>query len=302
MPLFEIGKDELIPFRRVPVGPELYEEEIEQLLWSNLEALTDIPLFPVARQASTGDGLRPDIVALDEEGHVHVIEVKRNVDRGQLAQCLEYAGWARGASLDELAALFKGGPQEFFSAWTEFTESNTPRLMERPPRLVLVARDFDDRTESALTFLIENDLPITILRVTLYENSDGRRFVDVGAEHEAESLSQSHPDETRPSPVRYEVDGRRIVVADLLEAGMLRPGEVLTWERPKKHETYRARVLEDGEIELEDGRVYASPSRAAIEAAGIPAYDGWHAWRTEGGSTLGDLRQQLIDLPVRNRN
>ena len=64
MPLFEIGNDELVPFRRVQAGPELYEEEIEGLLWSNLEAIVGVPLFPVARQPTLSDRLRPDIVAL----------------------------------------------------------------------------------------------------------------------------------------------------------------------------------------------------------------------------------------------
>lgn len=31
MPLFEFGDDELVPFRRVQAGPELYEQEIEDL-------------------------------------------------------------------------------------------------------------------------------------------------------------------------------------------------------------------------------------------------------------------------------
>ena len=84
MPLFEIGDEELIPFRRVIAGPELYEQEIEALLWSNLDAFVGIPLFPVARQPKIGVGLRPDIVAIDGDGHVQVIEVKRDVDRGQL--------------------------------------------------------------------------------------------------------------------------------------------------------------------------------------------------------------------------
>ena len=91
--MFEARDDELVPFRRVKAGPDLYEQEIEELLWHNLEAFVGEPLFPVARQAAVGGGLRPDIVALDSEGHVHVIEVKRHVDRSQLAQCLEYAGW-----------------------------------------------------------------------------------------------------------------------------------------------------------------------------------------------------------------
>ena len=81
MPLFEIGDNELIPFRRVQAGPDLYEEEIESLLWANLDSFVGVQLFPLARQPTVGDGIRPDIVALDIDGHVHVIEVKRDVDR-----------------------------------------------------------------------------------------------------------------------------------------------------------------------------------------------------------------------------
>lgn len=51
MPLFELAGDELIPFRRVPTGPDLYEREIEEVLWANPGALTGVELFPVQRQA-----------------------------------------------------------------------------------------------------------------------------------------------------------------------------------------------------------------------------------------------------------
>ena len=63
MPLFEIQDDGLVPFRRVPGGPELYEQEIEGLLWNSLEEFTGVPLFPVARQASIAGGGRPDLIA-----------------------------------------------------------------------------------------------------------------------------------------------------------------------------------------------------------------------------------------------
>jgi hypothetical protein len=97
MPLFEIQQPGgvLKPFRQLHGGAELYESEIESLLWDSLEDLTGEALFPVARQPNIRGGGRPDIVALTREGRVVVIEVKRDVDRGQLAQCLEYAGWAR---------------------------------------------------------------------------------------------------------------------------------------------------------------------------------------------------------------
>ena len=103
---------------------------------------------------------------------MHVIEVKRDVARDQLAQCLEYAGWARSTSLDELAAMFHDGAEAFFDAWVEFTDTKAPQLIQRPPQLVLVARDFDGRTDAALRYLAENGLPITVLGVTVYQDRE----------------------------------------------------------------------------------------------------------------------------------
>lgn len=305
MPLFEARDDELVPFRRVKGGPDLYEQEIEELLWDNLEAFVGEPLFPVARQAAVGGGLRPDIVALGSEGHIQVIEVKRHVDRSQLAQCLEYAGWAHRVSLDDLAGMFHDGPETFFSAWSEFTDTDSPRLVRRPPRLILVAGDFDRRTDAALDYLTESDLSITVLRVTVYEDQAERRFISVDAEHEPEFTpiddsgegndSGSKPVKGRATPARYEIDGRRILVRDLLDADVLAADAPLTWTRPRLGVTYRATVLANGSIRLENGREFAHPSKAAKEAAGIEAYDGWRAWHVEDGRSLADLRKQLLE-------
>ncbi len=295
MPLFEVTEDELIQLRRVQAGPELYEAEIEALLWSNLDSFVGVPLFPVARQPKIGAGLRPDIVAIDGDGHVHVIEVKRDIDRGQLAQSLEYAGWARNTNLDELAGMFHGGTEAFFAAWAEFTGTAAPRLVQLPPQLVLVAGAFDDRTDGALSFLMENGLPVTVLPVTIYRDQDGRRFVDVGADHELELPEPVAGRGGGSNPARFKFDGRRLTVGDLLNAGLLEAGAALSWTRPKIGRTYSAKVLETGQIQLDDGgRVYASPSRAAKEAAGVVAYDGWQAWCTSDGKLLAELREQLL--------
>jgi len=42
MPLFEVGEDELVPFRRVHAGPELYQSHIEGLPWRNLDAFVGV--------------------------------------------------------------------------------------------------------------------------------------------------------------------------------------------------------------------------------------------------------------------
>ena len=296
MPLFEIGKAELVPFRRVQAGPELYEQEIEGLLWSNPDAFVGVPLFPVARQPTLSNGLRPDIVALDDKGHVHVIEVKRDIARAQLAQCLEYAGWALDTSLDELAAMFDdGGAKAFFDAWVEFTDTNSPQLIQKPPQLVLVARDFDGRTDAALRYLAENGLPITVLGVTVYQDQEDRRFVDIDADHEPEIPQNGAGDGGLGGPKPYQIDGHPVVVSDLLDAELIKPDTPLTWTRPKIGKTYNAGVLNTGAIRLDDGRTYASPSRAAREAAGIVAYNGWDAWKVPNGRTLSELRSELLE-------
>ncbi len=105
MPIFQMDQNALVPFKRQAIASGVYEHGIELLLWDNLEELTGDNLFRVARQAILPAGGKPDIVALDETGRVVVIEVKRDVDRGQLAQTLEYAGWARTTNLDQLAGL-----------------------------------------------------------------------------------------------------------------------------------------------------------------------------------------------------
>lgn len=298
MPLFEIGDSGLLPFRQVHAGPELYESEIEDLVWADLEAFTGESLFPIARQARLTGGGRPDVVALDESGSVVVIEIKRDVDRSQLAQCLEYAGWARTTNLDELAGLYSRGPEAFFTDWQEFTDSVTPRIVTRTPRVVLIARDFEGRTHSALDFLRENGLPVLVVPVTIYDDERGRRFVDVEADHEpAAAISPVVPSDGRPGP-RSQVlyGGRRVQVADLLAAGLLEVGEPLIFPRPRKGQTFDATVEPDGALKTSDGQTWPSPSLAAMRASGMPSCDGWLAWRVPRLQSifLGDVRKQFI--------
>jgi len=295
MPLFEQREDEMVPFRRLIGGAELYEREIEDLLWANLEEFCGETIFPVARQPSLPSGGIPDVVGLDKTGRVIIFEVKRDVDRRHLAQCLEYAGWARTTNLDELAGLYHTGESAFWSNWPEFTESATPVVVNPQPRLALVARDFQARTESAFEFLVESGVPVQLIRVVVYEDAEGRRFVDIEGDHEPEVATG--PGDERRWPTHTRIAGRAMKVADLIEYGLLEAGDAMTWTRPKKGETHRATVDDNGAIRLHDGRTFGSPSKAAAIAAGLNAYDGWYAWTVDRvGKTLDDLRRDLTDM------
>jgi len=299
MPIFELDQNSLVPYRRQAIASGVYEAEIEGLLWDNLEELTGDNLFRVARQAALPSGGIPDIIALDSSGRVVVIEVKRDVDRHQLAQALEYAGWARNASLDELAGMYYGGAQSFWDDWKEFTDSGTPVLVQRDPRLVLVARTFNARTFEALEFLLQHKLPIQVLKIAFYVDEGSRRFLNVEWELEPEAS---------PAP---ESDDGHVLVGDTIGGGDFREvtlSEVtqtlttpttLVWNRPRKGHRYEATLLEGGFIRLADGREFRSPSGAAMAVADVVSYDGWYAWKVgDGGPTLNSLRHQLAAAPA----
>lgn len=297
MPLFEVTGESLIPFRLVKPGADLYEKEIEDLVWGDLEAFTGESLFPVARQPTLNGGGRPDVVALDESGRVVVIEIKRDVDRSQLAQCLEYAGWARTTSLDEIAGLYHRGPEGFFTDWQEFTDSFTPVVINHQPRIVLVARDFQGRTRSAFDFLHENGVPVTVLPVAIYEDDAGRRFLDIEAEHDPViTTSITSGGGTAKTITQITYKGRRVTMTDLLDAELLQPGDRLVFPRPRLGQTFHATLKANGSIELADGTNCTSPSQAAMKAADLVSYDGWHGWRVPrlDGVKLDELRQKLI--------
>jgi len=94
----------------------------------------------------------------------------------------------------------------------------------------------------------------------------------------------------------YLLGGRRVKLRDLLAHDLLQPNAELRFERPRRGLVHRAKVLPTGALELEDGRRFASPSRAAAAAADARAFDGWHAWALEAtGQSLDSLRQELLD-------
>ena len=77
-------------------------------------------------------------------------------------------------SLDELAGLFHAGERDFWAEWQEFTGTPTPVVVQKDPRLYLVARTFHQRTFEALEFLLQHRLPVQVLKVAFYVDENGR--------------------------------------------------------------------------------------------------------------------------------
>jgi hypothetical protein len=91
------------------------------------------------------------------------------------------------------------------------------------------------------------------------------------------------------------VNGRRVTVLDLLQAGLLEAEEDVELIRPRLGRHYTATIRADGTFVLPDGSVHQSPSLAAMRAD-LVSYDGWEAWRVTrlGGIKLDELRRARV--------
>lgn len=77
-------------------------------------------------------------------------------------------------------------------------------------------------------------------------------------------------------------------IKELIDAGLLAPGQKLTWHRRNKADTYQATVTADARLRLADGSMHATPSGAASYIAGHPT-KGWQVFTTDDGHTLAQL-------------
>ncbi len=65
------------------------------------------------------------------------------------------------------------------------------------------------------------------------------------------------------------IDGRRVRISDLIDAGLLTPGQELLFQRPRAGEVHRAMVTDSGGIRLADGQDFTSPSGAAAAVTSV---------------------------------
>jgi hypothetical protein len=87
-----------------------------------------------------------------------------------------------------------------------------------------------------------------------------------------------------------------VTVKDLLTVGLLRQGQQLVGER--NGATCSATVRADGRVELDDGRLEESPSKAGAAALSVKACNGWTFWQTDtprGLVRLSRVRDEYLE-------
>ena len=109
------------------------EAKLEEIIAADL-SLVAPGLMLIGRQVATAFGKYIDILAMDRDGNLVVIELKRDkTPREVIAQTLDYASWVEGLSYDDISKIYaeKNSGQNFEAGYSEAFERYRARFAEK---------------------------------------------------------------------------------------------------------------------------------------------------------------------------
>jgi hypothetical protein len=138
------------------------------------------PLMLVGRQVATDFGTFIDLLAVDVEGTLHVLELKRDrTPRDVVAQALDYGSWVSGLSHEavlQIHADYRPG-QAFEQDFANFFGADPPETLNAAHKLTVIAADIDSATERILQYLNTGfGVPVNVVFFRYYEDG-GRQYL-----------------------------------------------------------------------------------------------------------------------------
>lgn len=165
------------PMRVAASGVPL-ESQLETMIEAD-PTILGTPLLVIGRQVPTDHGKFIDLLALDDEGSLHVLELKRDrTPREVVAQLLDYGSWVQDLDRDRVLDIFNrlrpGIALE--QAWTDAFGGSPPDELNAAHKLTVVASDIDAATERIVGYLAEFDVPVNVVFFR-YFHDQGRAYL-----------------------------------------------------------------------------------------------------------------------------
>lgn len=162
------------PRKLVATGIPL-EERLEKLIEDDPTILGE-PLLLIGRQVPTAYGAVVDLLAIDLDGAVHILELKRNrTPRDVVAQALDYGSWVTTLTHEDVLETFTAyRPGVVFEqAFTDAFGAGPPEELNGAHRLTIIAGEVDAATERIIEYLNTGfGVPVNVVFFRYYEDED----------------------------------------------------------------------------------------------------------------------------------
>lgn len=297
------------------------EDDIEEMLRNSIDILcgNEESMLIVGQQVMNLKRGRSDLTAIDNEGNLVLIELKRDKkDIENRAEAFEFqairyaASYATLTSIDELVnRVYAHYIEKYRTELGEdgltshelgmrkiknfLNEHGTLGSFNGKQRIILVASEFDEQTLSAVAWLCSNGVDISCFTLTPYELNGGiyinpQRILPVET-YDSYYIELMH----RDAPTKMTKGATRQTlpqIMDMLEWGVVKPGDIII----PKDRTDEAILCADGKVEVQG-------ERQSLQSWLKKIY-GWSSVQTyrfaiqkETGKSLSVIRENyMIDL------
>ena len=158
------------PLLEVSLGKEAL---LEQMISEDPTILSDRWLL-IGRQVRTTHGGFLDLLALNQDGQLIVIELKRDMTpREVVAQALDYASWVQDLKADEIAAIYNrfSGNGSLGDAFRQrFGLPLDEEQLNGSHQIVIVASSLDLSTERIVNYLNGMDIAINVILFQVFQD------------------------------------------------------------------------------------------------------------------------------------
>ena len=153
------------------------EATLEQYLEKDPSLLGE-RLLVIGRQVKTPHGKFIDLLAMDVEGNLHVLELKRDKTlRDVVAQVLDYGSWVSALDRNSVIDLANDHLDvPFESAFEDVFGTSAPDELNASLQLTIVATDLDSGSERIVTYLRTFGVPVNAVFFSYLED-EGRRYL-----------------------------------------------------------------------------------------------------------------------------
>lgn len=145
--------------RKLGLSPLDLEGRLEDMLVEDL-GMSGTELLVLGREVRTGYGGYIDILAIDADGRVHVLELKRGrTPRDVVAQTLDYGSWVQDLGLDSLEQIYldhHDDDTDLGEAFAEQFGSPLPDVVNAEQQFTIIASELDPTSDRIVGFLAES--------------------------------------------------------------------------------------------------------------------------------------------------
>ena len=168
--LYKITGNDLVRVRR----SALANEAVLQGWIAKDPSIVGLDALVIGREITTENGGRIDILAIDREGDIYIIEVKRHrTPREVVAQVLDYASWVSALTTKQIhdIALRKLN-KPLGDAFEQHFQDSLPENLNGNHNMIIVASEYDASSERIVKYLAnEHGVAINTTFFNIFEEN-----------------------------------------------------------------------------------------------------------------------------------